>query len=104
MSDPAWKTAITKVEPDKVLVRGYPLDGLIGVCSFSQVLYLVLKGQMPSREVGRLIDAILVSSVDHGAGPPSVLTARTAASTGSELNACIAAGVLAISRFHGGAI
>jgi citrate synthase len=54
--------------------------------------------------VGRLIDAIFVSSVDHGASPPSVLAARTVASTGSELNASIAAGILAISRFHGGAI
>jgi citrate synthase len=59
---------------------------------------------MPSPEVGRLIDAIFVSSVDHGASPPSVLAARTVASTGSELNASIAAGILAISRFHGGAI
>jgi citrate synthase len=54
--------------------------------------------------VGRLLDAILVSSIDHGAGPPSTLAARTVASTGAELNAAVAAGVLAISRLHGGAI
>jgi citrate synthase len=42
--------------------------------------------------------------VDHGASPPSVLAARTVASTGAELHAAVAAGVLAISRFHGGAI
>ncbi|NOR14744.1 MAG: citryl-CoA lyase, partial [Candidatus Aminicenantes bacterium] len=81
-----------------------PVDKLIGQISFSQAIYLVLKGEMPSPEVGRLVDAILVSSVDHGAGPPSVLAARTVASTGAELNASIAAGVLAISRYHGGAI
>jgi citrate synthase len=33
-----------------------------------------------------------------------VLTARTVASTGADLNAAVAAGVLAINRFHGGAI
>jgi citrate synthase len=104
MSDLHWKTGITDVEPNKVKIRGYPVDELIGTISFSQVIYLVLKGEMPTPEVGKLIDAIFVSSVDHGAGPPSVLTARTVASTGSELNAAIAAGVLAISRFHGGAI
>jgi len=59
---------------------------------------------MPSQEVGKLIDGILVSSVDHGATPPSVLTARTVASTGAELNSAVAAGVLAISKYHGGAI
>jgi len=104
MSELNWKTGITKVEPNRIVVRGYPVDELIGKISFSQAIYLVLKGEMPSPEVGRLVDAILVSSVDHGASPPSVLAARTVASTGSELNASIAAGVLAISRFHGGAI
>ncbi len=104
MSDLHWKTGITDVRPNKVKVRGYPVDELIGKISFSQAIYLVLKGELPSPEVGKLIDAILVSSVDHGAGPPSVLAARTVASTGSELNASIAAGILAISRFHGGAI
>jgi len=104
MSELSWKTSITKVEPNKIYIRGFPVDELMGKISFSQVIYLVLKGEMPSPEAGKLIDAIFVSSVDHGASPPSVLAARTAASTGSELNACIAAGVLAISRYHGGAI
>lgn len=104
MSDLSWKTAITKVEPNKILNRGYPVDKLIGKISFAQAVYLVLKGEMPSPDVGRLMDAIFVSSVDHGASPPSVLAARTAASTGAELHAAIAAGVLAISRYHGGAI
>jgi citrate synthase len=99
-----WKTAITSVEPNKVRLRGYPIDKLMGKISFSQAIYLVLQGELPSPEVGRLLDAIFVSSVDHGAGPPSVLAARTVASTGAELHAAIAAGVLAISRLHGGAI
>ncbi len=104
MTDLSWKTSITKIEPNKISVRGYPVDELIGRISFSQAIYLVLKGEMPSPEVGKLIDAIFVSSIDHGASPPSVLAARTVASTGSELNSSVAAGILAISRFHGGAI
>lgn len=104
MSELHWKTSITKVEPNKLTLRGYPLDELMGKISFSQAIYLVLKGELPSPEAGRLIDAIFVSSIDHGASPPSVLAARTVASTGSELNSSVAAGILAISRFHGGAI
>jgi len=77
---------------------------MMGKLTFSQTIYLVLKGEMPSAKVGKLIDAIFVSSVDHGASPPSVLTARTVMSTGAELNSAVAAGVLAISRYHGGAI
>lgn len=104
MSELHWKTAITEVLPNKVSLRGYPIDELMGKISFSQAIYLVLKGEFPSPEVGKLVDAMFVSSVDHGASPPSVLAARTVASTGSELNSAIASGVLAISRYHGGAI
>ena len=104
MSDLHWKTSITKIEPNKVSIRGYPVDKLMGKISFAQAIFLVLTGDMPSPDVGRLVDTIFVSSVDHGASPPSVLAARTVASTGSELNAAIASGVLAISRYHGGAI
>lgn len=104
MSDLHWKTSITKIEPNKVSIRGYPIDKLMGNISFAQAIFLVLTGEIPSPEVGKLVDAIFVSSVDHGASPPSILSARTVASTGSELNAAIASGVLAISRYHGGAI
>lgn len=99
-----WKTAITNVKPNKISLRGYPVDQLIGKISFAQAIYLVLKGEFPTPEVGKLVDAIFVSSVDHGASPPSVLAARTVASTGAELNSAVAAGVSAISRYHGGAI
>jgi citrate synthase len=51
-----------------------------------------------------MMDAILVSSVDHGVTPPSCQAAVTVASTGAALNASIASGILAINEFHGGAI
>jgi citrate synthase len=104
MSDLHWKTSITKTEPNKVTIRGYPVDKLMGKISFAQAIFLVLTGEMPTPEKGKIVDAIFVSSVDHGVSPPSVLAARTVASTGAELNSAVAAGVQAISRFHGGAI
>ncbi|MCD4692418.1 MAG: citryl-CoA lyase [Calditrichales bacterium] len=104
MSDLHWKTAITKVEPNKLTVRGYKLDELIGRVSYAQMVYLLFKGEMPSKNVGKMIEAILVSSVDHGTTPPSVLSAISVASTGAPLNASMAAGILSVSKFHGGAI
>ncbi len=104
MSELHWKSAITKVEPNKLVVRGYRLDELIGKVSYAQMVYLLFKGELPSPRVGKLIEAILVSSVDHGTTPPSVLSALTVASTGAPLNAAVAAGILSISKFHGGAI
>ena len=69
MSDEKWKTAITDVQPNNVLLRGYPIDELMGRISFAQAIYLVLTGELPSPEVGKLLDAIFVSSIDHGAEP-----------------------------------
>ncbi len=102
--DLSWETAVTKIEPNKIQLRGYPIDELMGKIPFASAVYLVLKGELPTPEVGRLMDIMLVSSVDHGATPPSTLTARTVASTGAPLNACIAAGILSINKYHGGAI
>ena len=104
MADLHWKTAITRIEPNKISVRGYKLDELMGKISFAQLIYLLFKGELPDSNTGKLIEAILVSSIDHGTTPPSTLSAITVASTGSPLNAALAAGILAIAEFHGGAI
>ena len=104
MKEENWKTAITKVEPNKLLLRGYRIDELMGNISFSQAVFLAIKGELPTEKEARLIDAMLVSSIDHGVTPPSCLSARTIASTGAPLNAALAGGVLSISRHHGGAI
>jgi citrate synthase len=99
-----WNTAITRVEPNKVGVRGYDIAELMGRVSFGTAVYLILTGESPSPAVARLMDAILVSSIDHGATPPSALAARTVASTGATLSAAVAAGIMSINRHHGGAI
>jgi len=99
-----WNTAITQIAPNRILVRGYRLDELIGRASFGQMVYLLIEGELPSPEVGRMMEAILVSSVDHGVTPPSTLAAITSASTGAPVNAALAAGILSINRHHGGAI
>ena len=104
MSEEQWTTQITSIKPNEVRLRGYRIDELMGEVSFSDGIYLAIMGELPSKEVSRLIESILVSSIDHGATPPSALAARTAASTGAPLNAAVAAGLLSINRFHGGAI
>jgi citrate synthase len=104
MAEQTWKTAITQIEPNKVIVRGYRIDELMGRISFGEMVYLVLKGELPTPEIGRLVDAMLVSSVDHGATPPSALAARTIASGGAPLTTAIAGGIMTINEHHGGAI
>jgi succinyl-CoA synthetase alpha subunit len=99
-----WTTGITRIEPNRVGVRGHEVAELMGKVSFGAAVYLILSGKMPSEKIGRLMDAILVASIDHGATPPSTLAARTVASTGATLSAAVAAGILSINKHHGGAI
>jgi citryl-CoA lyase len=99
-----WKTGLTCIEPNKILMRGYPLDEVMGRLTFGEAIYLLLMGECPSPSIGSLMEAILVSFIDHGATPPSTLAARNTATTGAPLRACVAAGVLGFGRHHGGDI
>jgi citrate synthase len=99
-----WRTALTCIEPNKILMRGYPLDEIMGRLTFGESIYLLLMGDVPSPAIGSLMEAILVSFIDHGITPPSTLAARNTATTGAPLRACVAAGVLGFGRYHGGDI
>ena len=102
--DAPWQTAITLVKQNEIRLRGYRIDELMGRISFTQAIYLALMGELPSENVSTMMDAIFVSSIDHGVTPPSTLAARTVASTGAPLNAALASGILSINKHHGGAI
>jgi len=104
MPDNKPKTGITSIAPGEIRIRGYNIVELMGRKSFAEVAYLVLKGQLPTAAEGKMMDAILTSSVDHGVTPPSSLAARTVISGGNPLNAAVAGGILTISDTHGGAI
>ena len=71
MSDISWNTAITKVEPNELRLRGYKVDELMGNIGFAEGIFLALKGRLPSKEESTLFNAIFVSSIDHGPTPPS---------------------------------
>jgi len=99
-----WKSKITKVEPNNLITRGYRQEDLIGNIPYPHVVYLLLKGELPSKEHGKMIDAILTACIDHGVTPPSSIASRTVASGGVPLPTAVAAGVLSIGDAHGGAI
>jgi citrate synthase len=104
VAEEKWLTALTHIEPNKILLRGYALDEIMGRLTFGESIYLLLMGEVPSPGIGRLMEAMLVSFIDHGATPPSTLAARNTATTGAPLRACVAAGLLGFGRHHGGDI
>ncbi len=98
------KTSISWVEAEKITVRGHPIQDLMGNRNYGEVLYLLLLGKLPSQAQAKMLEAIIISVIDHGVKPPSTIAAVTVANTGSSLNSAVAAGILAINEFHGGAI
>src|SRR3954466_14485091 len=103
-ADGRWHSSLTNIEPNKICVRGYPLDEMMGRLSFAEAAYLLLMGELPTAAIGRMFAAILVSSIDHGVTPPSTLAARNVATSGAPLKDCVAAGILAFGPHHGGDI
>jgi citryl-CoA lyase len=99
-----WTTKITKVEPNRLITRGYRQEELIGNVSFADAVYLVLQGELPDEPSSRMMDALLTACIDHGVGPPSTVAARTVASGGVPLPTAVAAGIMAIGESHAGAI
>ena len=96
-----WLTSLTAIEPNKIQVRGYSLDEMMGRLSFAEAVYLLLMGELPTPTIGRILNAVLVSSIDHGVTPPSTLAARNVATSGAPLKDCVAAGILAFGPHHG---
>src|SRR5213595_2345492 len=99
-----WQSSLTEIAPNKILIRGYPVDEMMGRLSFAEAVYLLLMGELPTPAIGRMFNAILVSSLDHGVTPPSTLAARHVATSGAPMKDCVAAGVLAFGPHHGGDI
>ncbi len=99
-----WTTKITKVEPNHLVTKGYRQEDLIGNIPFPHVVYLLFKGELPSKEHGAMMDAILTACIDHGVTPPSAMASRVVASGEVPLPTAVAAGILSIGDAHGGAI
>jgi len=100
----AWVSALTETTDVGIRVRGYDLLELIGTVPFTSVVHLLYTGELPTRTAAKLLDALMVASIDHGPGTPSVLTARTAASGGASFQSASAAGLLAMGQFHAAAV
>ncbi len=101
-----WETGIADVvstkDEEEIIVRGHRLSDLVGKVSFAEMMFLLIKGALPTKPQARVLDALLVASVEHGIAPPSMIS-RCLASYGSPLQAAVAGGVLAFGDWMGGA-
>ncbi|HUO02913.1 MAG TPA: citryl-CoA lyase [Rhizomicrobium sp.] len=98
-----WTTEIIDIQPGQIRVRGYSIQDLIGRIGFPQMIWLMLRGELPAPRQAKLLEAALVASVDHGPHAPSIAIARIAATTGIDLNNVMASAVNVLGDVHGGA-
>jgi len=98
-----WSMAIIDMKPGVIRFRGYPIEQLIGAISFPQMIWLMLRGELPSPEQGALLEAALVSAVDHGPQAPSIAISRMAVTCGLPLNGAMASAINVLDDIHGGA-
>lgn len=99
-----WRTAIVSSQENSIRIRGYNITELMEHVSFTDTVFLLHRGRLPEPDESKLLNAILISGADHGAGAPSCATARLAASGNRQsYSAAVAAGILAIGDEHGGA-
>ena len=110
MSDPSrdaardwWRTEIIDIEPGIIRVRGYPIEQLIGAVDFPQMIWLMLRGDLPSKAQAALFGAALVAAVDHGPQAPSIAIARMAMTCGVGINNAMASATNVLGDVHGGA-
>jgi citrate synthase len=98
-----WSTAVSDIEPGVVRLRGYPVQELIAGVSFPETIWLMVRGELPSREQAALLERALVAAVDHGPQAPSIAAARMAATCGVGLHGAMSTGVGLLGDVHGGA-
>jgi len=90
-------TSIARSTIDKIYVRGADLvDELIGELTFTEMILFHLTGQRPSRTQTVVLDAVLVTLMEHGITPSVIATRLIYHSAPDSLQSSIAAGLLGV--------
>lgn len=97
------KTHIAGSDAASIRLCGHDLvEELIGERGFTEVLYLLTCGRLPQEGERRVLDACLVTLVDHGWTPTSLIARLAYDSAPSQAQIGIAAGLLAVGDVFAG--
>src|SRR5262245_62706541 len=94
-----WTSTVSRVEADRVLIRGYDLEALIGGQSFTASCFLLLRGRLPTPDEARALDAVLNAVLDYALEKPGTVAARYTVSANPSVVAGLAAAVLAVGSY-----
>ncbi len=98
-----WNTAISTRANDELFIRGIAHAKLLQEHTFTEVAFFLFSGHLPRVPEQKLFDMLLTACIEHGIEAPSDFVPRVSASVGNPLNIAVAAGLLTIGDWHGGA-
>jgi citrate synthase len=88
-------SSISSANEATILVRGRDLcEELIGKVSFTDHIWLLVTGEMPTAAQRRVLDATLVAIAEHGLVPSVQASRMTLAAAPEALQGAVAAGIL----------
>lgn len=88
-------TAICASNPATIIVRGRDLCGeLIGHVGFTDHIWLLIAGRLPTEPQRRVLDATLIAIAEHGLVPSVQASRMTLAAAPEALQGAVAAGIL----------
>lgn len=96
-------TSISTSDLTSITVRGRDLvHDLIGKASFTGMLYFLATGRMPSAAEETIVNACLVTIMEHGINPSTIVTRLVSDNVPSEPQVAIAAGLLTVGGVFAG--
>jgi citrate synthase len=104
MTAPKATTELCLATPDDVVLRGRSLPrAIIGKATFTESIYFLLTGRDPTPAQLAVVDACLVTLMEHGLTPSAVATRLTYGSAPEAMQGAVAAGLLGVGSVFVGA-
>lgn len=103
MNRPGPVTRIATSDATSVTIGGLDLtEEILGRRSFTEMTYFLSVGRMPDEAESAVLDACLVSLMEHGWTPTSIITRLTASSVPDDVQVAVAAGLLSVGPVFAG--
>ena len=96
-------TAICEFDEENILIRGKNLVGeVMGKYSFTELFLLQALGKEPTKAQSRIVDAVLVTIMEHGLVPSTIATRLTHNGAPESFQGAVVAGLLGVGDRYAG--
>ena len=100
---PRAATSICGFDADNILIRNRNLvDDLIGKISFTELMLLQALGTEPDETQRKIVDAVMVTIMEHGLVPSAVVTRLTHYGAPESFQGAVVAGLLGVGQRYAG--